>query len=138
MGIQNLHVNELLKRREIFADLVNGSLHNGRQILKPEDLTPLPPQSGVVFSGRRGRDKAVERTGDIRMKADSGTYSVIFAGEAQANTHYAMPVRNMLYDALEYTRQVKDLEKQHRRAKDLAQSDEFLSGMAKQDRFGQS
>ena len=135
MGIQNLEVNELLKRREIFADLVNGSLHHGRQILKPEDLTPLPPQSGAVIDGRRGHRSAVERTGDIRMKADSGTYSVIFAGEVQANTHYAMPVRNMLYDALEYTRQVKALEKQHRERKDLKRSDEFLSGISKEDRI---
>ena len=69
------------------------------------------------------------------MKADSGTYSVIFAGEVQANTHYAMPVRNMLYDALEYTRQVKDLEKRHREAKDLKHSDEFLSGITREDRI---
>ena len=135
MGIQNLEVNELLKRREIFADLVNGSLHHGRQVLKAEDLTPLPPQSGTVVDGHRGRRIAVERTGDIRMKADSATYSVIFASEAQANTHYAMPVRNMLYDALEYTRQVKNLEKQHRERKDLKQSDEFLSGIKKEDRI---
>lgn len=49
--------------------------------------------------------------------------------------HYAMPVRNMMYDALGYVKQCKAIESKHRKNKDTKSSDEFLSGMTKEDRI---
>lgn len=46
-----------------------------------------------------------------------------------------MPVCSMLYDALRYTRQCKELEQQHCAGKDLNGSDEFLSDIAREDRL---
>ncbi len=82
-----------------------------------------------------GRLGVLERCGDIRMEAKQGTYSVIFAHETQKNVHYAMPVRSLLYEAMEYTRQVQELEKQHMEKGECLRGDEFLSGLVKGDRL---
>lgn len=137
MGKEDIAVNRLLERKTVFADLVNGSLYGGRQMIAPEELELLSPRAGTVLPAEKKKEKVrlplIGRAGDIRMKAKKGTYSVIFANETQAGVHYAMPVRTMLYDALEYVKQVQDLEKKHREKRDLTDSDEFLSGISKED-----
>ena len=136
MGRQDVRVNRLFERKDIFADMVNGTLHGGRQVLRAEDLERLPVRSGIVTDNEKGGKRTVGRIGDIRMQAKGSTYSVIFAGETQKEVHYAMPVRVMLYDALEYTRQIQELEKTHRERGDrAANSSEFLSGITKEDRI---
>ncbi len=146
MGKEDIAVSRLLERKPVFADLINGFLYGGRQVVKAEELEQLSSRSGVILdaavTGQRGRGQkeggrspVIGRVGDIRMKAKTGMYSVIFAGEIQTGIHYAMPVRTMLYDALEYVKQVQDLEKEHREKKDLAGSDEFLSGISRKDRL---
>lgn len=134
MGKQDVAVNRMLERKEIFADLMNGTIFGGKQVLNPEKLELLSTRSGVVYE-KNGKRKAIERSGDIRMQGDLGTYSVILAEETQNKVHYAMPVRTMLYDALEYTKQVQDLEKEHRRKGDIFSGEEFLSGISKSDKL---
>lgn len=55
--------------------------------------------------------------------------------EGQEKTHYAMPVREMVYDALNYATQVKEISDRHRRDKDYRDSSEFLSGLLREDRL---
>ncbi len=87
---------------------------------------------GSIPSGKLG---ALERCGDIRMEAGLGTYSVILAHETQQHVHYAMPVRSMIYEALEYAQQVHVLEKRHLENGDSLRGDEFLSGLTREDRL---
>ena len=134
MGVINTEVNAMLERPAVFADLVNGLLHGGKQVLRPEDLTPLPLRYGVIVE-EDGRRRAVEKTGDVRMRAENDIYSVTFFDETQAKVDYGMPVRNMLYDALEYRRQVRELEKGHRERGELKSSEELMSGIMKEDRL---
>ncbi len=49
------------------------------------------------------------------------------------NIHYAMPIRNMLYDALSYAEQVEQIRRKHKRNGEKLFGDEFLSGMKKED-----
>ncbi|WP_244062755.1 Rpn family recombination-promoting nuclease/putative transposase [Faecalicatena contorta] len=46
---------------------------------------------------------------------------------------YAMPVREMLYDALSYADQINELRKNHKEKKDMKVSAEFLSGLKRTD-----
>lgn len=135
MGKADVAVNRLMRRKEIFADLVNGVIYKGRKVLRPEKLENISGQTGILLETKNGKIHALERRGDVRMRADMGTYSVIFAEENQAAVHYAMPVRNMLYDALEYVNQVQDLEKEHKRRGEILKGDSFLSGITKEDRL---
>ena len=69
------------------------------------------------------------------MEADFGAYSLILAGESQTGVHYAMPVRNMLYDALEYTKQIEALAYGHKMSGEKLAGDEFLSGIRREDKL---
>ena len=60
---------------------------------------------------------------------------LICAVENQTEIHYGMVVRTMLMDALEYSGQMKKLQKQHREKKDLKTAAEYLSGLSEEDRL---
>lgn len=49
--------------------------------------------------------------------------------------HYGMPVRNMMYDAIDYMKQMQQLEKENRENKELKGKAEFLSGLKREDRL---
>ena len=67
---------------------------------------------------------------------DGQNIYVLLVIELQLKTHYAMPVRNMLYDAINFSRQVEDIANAHRKDKtQRSTSDEFLSGFWKNDRL---
>ena len=59
---------------------------------------------------------------------------VIVGVENQRDIHYAMPIKAMLYDALNYASQAEKIAKHHREAKDLKGA-EFLSGFSKTDKL---
>ncbi|MDE7324807.1 MAG: Rpn family recombination-promoting nuclease/putative transposase [Lachnospiraceae bacterium] len=61
---------------------------------------------------------------------------LILGIENQASIHYAMPPRNLLYDALEYTRQIERTAARRREDKNAKYSaSEYLSGFGKSDRL---
>ena len=61
--------------------------------------------------------------------------AILVALQNQTKIHYAMPVRVMNTDAANYHNQWTELQKLHRKNKDLTGSAEFLSGMKKEDRL---
>ena len=135
MGVANAVINEFLERKPVFADLINGCVYGGRKVLCADNLEALPTRQGSGGQDESGHEKAEERYCDVRMKADLGTYSVIFGGEAQSYVDYAMPVRCMMYDSMEYSRQIRDLKKKHLEAGDKLKQDEYLSGITSEDRL---
>ena len=54
------------------------------------------------------------------MQAADGTRLILLACENQDKVHYAMPVREMLYDSLDYIEQLKKISKQNRAEKKTA------------------
>ena len=70
------------------------------------------------------------------IKQDEKMSYVLLGIENQTDVHYAMPVRNAIYDALQYGRQVADIAAEHRRnKKDFTgkSNGEYLSGFLKED-----
>lgn len=92
-------------------------------------------------AGRSGKKTdAVQRYRDLLksavVKQDERTAYVLLGVENQTDVHYAMPVRNAIYDALQYGRQVADIAAEHRRnKKDFSgkNNGEYLSGYLKED-----
>ncbi len=68
---------------------------------------------------------------------DGNTAYLLLGIENQSETSYAMPVRNMLYDAMHYTKQVQEAARSHWKAKDSKGRGrgEFLSGFYREDRL---
>lgn len=70
------------------------------------------------------------------IKQDEKMSYVLLGVENQTDVHYAMPVRNAIYDALQYGKQVSDIAAGHRRSqKDYSgkTGGEYLSGFLKED-----
>ncbi|MCD8325477.1 MAG: hypothetical protein LUC90_01985 [Lachnospiraceae bacterium] len=131
---------------DIFADAVNFYLYGGEKVVKPNSLKPLNSDLLLHVFGhddeakkRKGKDKAVERYRDVMrqwnvMEDDSCAYA-IFGIEAQTKTHYGMPIRSILNDALQYALQAEALHAFHRSEGGEESSEEFLSGMHRTDRL---
>ena len=120
---------------DCFADLVNGVLFGGERQLDPRDLTLVADSSGVVYAGPDGVRRTLERHRDVTMRAGDGQRFAVIALENQADVHYAMPVRSMLYDALDYVDQVRKITQGYRESGEKLTGSELLSGLRKGDRL---
>ena len=135
MAEKNLYLNRLLSDPVCFADLVNGVLFGGERQLDPRDLTLVADSSGVVYAGPDGVRRTLERHRDVTMRAGDGQRFAVIALENQADVHYAMPVRSMLYDALDYVDQVRKITQDYRERGEKLTGSELLSGLRKGDRL---
>ena len=131
-----------LKRDAEFADIVNLALFHGEHVINPECLRELDSTEvmNIPLKNQSQKSESVQRYRDVLKSVtlkDRETYGIrlIIGMEEQSEIHYAMPVRNMLYDALNYTRQINRLERSHKENKTYANSKEFLSRITKDDRL---
>ena len=81
------------------------------------------PMIGTIkrMQGRLPEKEPEDRTcvlEDIVKRWRGGTDLAVLACESQARIHYAMPVRNMLYDSLTYTEQIRQVWKLHENKRD--------------------
>ena len=168
--IKDTIVKEYIGNPEIFADVFNFFLYDGEQKIKPENLTEkdvtelvtLPAAiKGQELSGevdvsikrsqmhKRSKRKtdgsnSAQKHRDLlkfaAMMQDSYANYVILGVENQMEVHYAMPVRNMVYDALQYDKQVAMIAAANRRNKrfssgTMRNNGEFLSGFLRTDKI---
>lgn len=98
MGTGNTAINRLFANPERYADLFNRHIFHGKQIILPEHLTPIKSESDVLIIDKNDKKKTITRYRDIVMRWNNQIDLAILACENQAKVHYAMPVRNMLYD----------------------------------------
>lgn len=133
MGKGDVYLKRWLSDRTRFANLINGTLFEGRKCVLPENLKREENEQSIVISRPNGEEIAVQKYRDITMVLDDGTRFVILACENQEEVHYAMPVRTMLYDALGYADQIREIRKKRLKEQKLDGSAEFLSGIKKGD-----
>ena len=138
MGKKNTITKDYMSVPEHFADCFNYYLFDGEQIIKAANLKPLDPTELAIIP-EDSTDETVEKIRDllkqcIVMQDNKATY-LLLGIENQSDIHYALPVKNMNYDALNYGRQVSDIAKEHRKNRDIKDSGEFLSGFTKEDKL---
>lgn len=127
-----------MKDPVIFADMFNKFLYHGRQVIKPESLTEMDTTEIAVpyGEGKAGVPEQKYRDALKLMMTDGNIAYCILGCEDQSRVHYAMPVKNMLYDSMQLAQQVTKAAKSHRQEKEhKPTSDEFLSGFYKTDRL---
>ena len=122
-----------LADNERYADLINGLLLHGEQLVTPKDLQEL---DGQTFGGSRFKKKHAYRQlyRDLVKKVVFGMNFVVIGTENQSNVHYVMPQRCMAEDAAEYDGQLRRIGKKVRRMKGVSRA-EYLSGFRKEDRL---
>lgn len=138
MGKPDIAVKNWLSHKERFADLFNGTVFGGRQVILPEELTIMNSESDfiVVDESNEKHSKGVQRYRDIIMRWKNNTFLMIIACEIQDKVSYAMPVRAMLYDSLSYITQMREIwESLSDEEKKQCNQDEFFSRFRKQDKL---
>lgn len=137
----------------VFADIFNYYIYGGEQVILPELLTERDATKIALPYGTDGAAVPVQKFRDVQKlyaaMTDGKMEYVLYGAENQSEIHYAMAVKNNLYDALEYAGQVEEAAKSHRaqmkqrKGKELSadeerktpNSGEFLSGFWAEDRL---
>ena len=145
MGKADVNVNIWLSEKKRFANLFNGVIYGGRQVILPEDLEEVNPVSSVSVKNRTGKTKNMKKYRDIIMKWRNQATLVLLANESQDKVHYAMPHKVMLYDGMDYETQIRnnwknfnDRRKQNKKAGQSLEhltAGEYLSRFRKKDRL---
>lgn len=135
MGKNDVAVKRWIGHAERFADLYNGTVFGGCQIIKPEELQQIKSESDLIFDDKNGKKKVVHKYRDVVMRWKNKMNLAVLACENQEKVHYAMPVRTMLYDSLSYVEQINQLWKQHKEDKSYVSDEEFLSHFKKEDKL---
>lgn len=100
-----------------FADAFNYLIYGGEQIISPESLRSLDTRETGIPHSNSGRVPLQRYRDTIKLweaKTDGETIFVLLGGEIQDKVHYAMPVRDDLYDFLNYANQVEVKRKHYR------------------------
>ena len=101
---------EFWRDNERFADLFNGAVFGGRKVICAESLHEMDTDvSGAIRLG--AQDESLERRRDMIKKFAAGMEFVLLGVESQQHIHYAMPLRNMLYDGMGYLKEYRSFPK---------------------------
>lgn len=132
---KDLTKKRCLSDNERYADLINGFLFGGQQMVQACDLQDMDSQSyGLKDWLLKKKNYYTQRYRDIIKKASFGVNFAVIGVENQEEVHYLMPLRTMSYDASEYERQAGVMRKKVRREKGITRA-EFLSGFRKTSRL---
>lgn len=156
MAAKDIVTKDYIKDAEIFADAFNYLMFEGNAVIQPSKLHELDTtEIGVPYG--RGKSRAtVQKFRDslkyLTAMEDENAAYLLLGIENQSDIHYAMAVKNMVYDALQYASQVEKAAISHRdktkkkssqedRRSSKADNDvqveagEYLSGFYKGDRL---
>lgn len=112
MGKEDIKLKSHLEDSRRYADLWNGAVFGGKEVLKAENLAEANP---VLY--QPDGQEVLERNRDLVMKQTSdGKCYAIFTVENQRTIDYSMPARIMLQEALEYNRQIRAIARKNEAA----------------------
>ncbi|MCM1091044.1 MAG: Rpn family recombination-promoting nuclease/putative transposase [Butyrivibrio sp.] len=155
MGKIDTITKEYMENPIIFADAFNQFLYHGDQRIDPARLTELDTTGIVLPYGADGAGVPEQRYRDVlkllHAMTDGNAAYCVMGIENQTEIHYALPVKNGVYDFLQLSRQVSEASKSHKKAmkakvtgteypnqtqkEEKPSNGEFLSGFWKTDRL---
>ena len=141
---------QYMSRPAIFADVFNFLIYNGRQVIRPEMLQSVDTTEVAVPYGNNAKIPVQKHRDNMKQwitsMQDGRAVYVLLGCENQSEIHYAMPVRDMLYDGLNYASQVEMARASYKENGNVLMVDEdgvkiritdaeFLSGFHKGDKL---
>ena len=145
MGMTDTVTKEYMRGNKVFADAFNYLIYGGEQVVKPALLQELDTtEIAIPFAldeEENTTEEAVQKYRDVLKSTvimqDAKASYILLGVENQTDVHYAMPVRNIIYDALQYGKQVSEVAKKHKNQSDGKRHNrgEYLSGFYKEDRI---
>lgn len=147
MGFADTVTKAYMKDNTVFADAFNYLIYGGKAVVDPKqlqelDTTEIALPFGTQDAESKQPEEAVQKYRDVLksaiIKQDDAAAYILLGIENQTDIHYAMPVRNIIYDALQYGKQVADIAAKHRASDGDAKGHsrgEYLSGFYKEDKI---
>lgn len=147
MGLADTVTKAYMKDNSVFADAFNYLIYGGKAVVDPKQLQELDTTEIALPFGSQDEEgkqpeEAVQKYRDVLksaiIKQDDEAAYILLGIENQTDIHYAMPVRNIIYDALQYGKQVADIAAKHRASDGDAKGHsrgEYLSGFYKEDKI---
>ena len=135
----DVRLKEFWRRNDHFADLINAVVFHGRQRITPDMLIEQDTDiSGVVSFPEY--EETLRRNHDVVKKLALDTEFQVWSVENQKKAHFAMPLRTMIYDAMGYLKEYKELAKKRNQDRAAGRlrgesSEEFQSGIGKGDKL---
>ena len=129
---KDLAAKACLAVNERYADLVNGLLLGGKQMVKPSDIQEMDSQQWNKQRRKKSKYKQMYR--DLIRKTAFGINFSLVGIENQELVHYLMPLRTMEYDSAVYRKQADEIGRMVKDRKDLSRA-EFISKFSKLDRL---
>ena len=120
MAAKDIITKEYMKDASIFADAFNSFLFDGEPVIDPLKLHAMDTTEITVPYGEGNTEAPVQKFRDnlkyLTAMTDETAAYLILGIENQTDVQMAMPVKNMVYDALQYAAQVEKAAKSHRKA----------------------
>ena len=126
-------LKDFWRQNDRFADLFNAVVFQGKEVLKPEALQEMDTDlSGIIRF--KDYEESLVRSRDVVKKMAFGVEFAVLGIESQMKTHYAMPLRTLLYDGMGYLKEYQEIAHSRKTEGGMTEA-EFLSGMRKEDRL---
>lgn len=151
MGKADVVTKNYMRQNHVFADAFNYLIYGGEMVIHEQKLREVDTTEMALPYVEHGSEwetsgkkveydlETVQKYRDILKRAvikqDGNACYILLGIENQTDIHYAMPVRNAIYDALQYGKQLSDIAAFHHRNRKLRGRGEFLSGFRKTDRL---
>ena len=126
-------------RHDTFADVFNYLLFDGKQVIKPNKLSELDSnQVAVLFKDKDIQE--IQKQRDLlklwSAMTDGRVIMILLGQEIQGTVHYAMPVKDGMYDFIAYDDQVSEIASRNRaEGVELRPGGEYLYGFRKEDKI---
>ena len=130
MGQMDLYQSDFYEDKHRFADVFNGVLFGGREIMKPEELEN---EDSVIVGIKR--KKSLKKVICDKIRRWKGRYVSIMVLENQSYVDYRMVLRVMESEVIGYEKQRKERYLKHQRENVKFNSHEYLSGMKKGQKY---
>ena len=121
MGLRDTLEKQYLRSNKRFADAFNYFLYDGEQVVDPDKLREIDSTEIATPYGKDGAKSPIQRFRDqimtwevLQAMADERTVYVVLGAEAQDKVHYAAPVKDGLYDFMNYAKQVSEASASYR------------------------
>ena len=128
-------LSQFMGKPEIFADLFNAYLYDGKSVIDPQKLTSADRLLNEQIGNAKGQTELTRIRDVYKAYQDDDMTYIMLGIENQMDVHYAMPLRNMIYDALSMLASKRQKSAEHIAMKDLKDPAEYLSRFAKTDRL---
>lgn len=132
MGKANVTVNQYFENNERFADLFNVAVFKGKKIVVAEELSEMDTKARRVSREKSGKIYGEEYVRDHLKTWKRGADLLILGLEPEASLSYALPVKLMKYESIQYEKNYREIREAHRRKRDLP-SREYVSGFGRND-----